>query len=78
MASITEAKAILSAVIKQNLKLAANDNSRDAQTVVLNLVGHPGIGKTVAVYDTGRDLGMHVEVVRLSEYLPSDAAGWNV
>lgn len=78
MASITQARDMLIAAIKANMLLANSEDSRDAQTVIPYLVGKPGIGKTAIVNQVGKSLKMKVNVVRLSEYEPSEMAGWNL
>lgn len=76
MASITQAEAMVKAAISFNLDLIKTDSARDAQTIIPYLEGKPGIGKTAIINKVGKDLGMVVEVVRLSEYEPSEMAGW--
>ena len=78
MATISQAAVIVTAMVKKNLELAESGKARFAETVIPYLQGLPGIGKTSIIYQVAESLGMDVFVVRLSEYEPSEMAGWNI
>lgn len=76
MTKITDAKEIVISAIKFNLSIAGK--ARAAETVIPYLESVPGIGKSAVTEQAAKELGMRLEVVRASEYEPSEAAGWNL
>lgn len=73
---ISEAKEFVKATITSTAELVKE--GRHSRVIVPMLVSVPGIGKTSVVEQATREAGGRLEVVRLTEYEPSEFAGWNV
>lgn len=73
---LSNAIEIISSAIKHNIALAESGTARDSEYVVPMMWGAPGLGKTTAVNDECKKLGIEISTVILAQYDAGELGGF--
>lgn len=75
---LSNARKIISSAIKHNIALAESGTARHSEYVVPMLWGAPGLGKTTAVEDDCKELGIDLKVWILAQSDAGELAGFPI